>query len=135
MPSTAGKPERVIDYLHTIIPLVVFVAVIMLGYSVFRGAIIALVITPLVSMIRPHTRMSVREILEGISQGMIKSVTLGAACAAAGIIVGVIALTGFGFSFTELLSQFSGLPFVALTDFGRIVHHHGHGNAGRRLVT
>ena len=114
MPSATGKPERVIEYLHTIIPLVVFIAVIMLGYSVFRGAIIALVITPLVSMIRPHTRMSVKEILEGISQGMIKSVTLGAACAAAGIIVGVIALTGFGFSFTELLSLFSGLPFVAL---------------------
>ncbi len=114
MPSATGKPERVIEYLHTIIPLVVFIAVIMLGYSVFRGAIIALVITPLVSMIRPHTRMSVKEILEGISQGMIKSVTLGAACAAAGIIVGVIALTGFGFSFTELLSLFSGLPFAAL---------------------
>lgn len=114
MPSTTGQPERVSQYLHTVIPLVVFIVVIMLGFSVFRGAIIALVITPLVSMIRPHTRMSIKAILEGISQGMIKSVKLGAACAAAGIIVGVIALTGFGFSFTELLSLFAGVPAIAL---------------------
>lgn len=114
MPSTTGKPARVRDYLHTIIPLAVFITVIIMGYSVFRGAIVALAITPLVSMIRPHTRMSVKDILEGVSEGMIKSVKLGAACAAAGIIVGVIALTGFGFSFTELLSLFAEMPAVAL---------------------
>jgi TRAP transporter 4TM/12TM fusion protein len=114
MPSTTGQPERVSQYLHTIIPLVVFIVVILLGFSVFRGAIIALVITPLVSLIRPHTRMSIKEILNGISEGMIKSVKLGAACAAAGIIVGIIALTGFGFSFTELLSRFAGVPAIAL---------------------
>jgi TRAP transporter 4TM/12TM fusion protein len=114
MPAAKDKPEHVLYYLHTIIPLILFIAIIVMGYSVFRGAIIALAVTPVISMIRPYTRMSFRDILDGISQGMIKCIKLGAACAAAGIIVGVIALTGFGFSFAELLSLFSGMPSIAL---------------------
>ena len=37
-----------------------------------------------------------------------------AACACAGIIVGVISLTGFGFSFAALLGVFKNIPILAL---------------------
>lgn len=114
MVPAKDKPEHIAYYLHTIIPLVVFITVIVIGYSVFRAAIIAVVITPLISMLRPYTRMSFKEISEGVAQGMIKCIKIGAACAAAGIIVGVISLTGFGFSFSELLAMFSAIPIIAL---------------------
>lgn len=104
---------RVKTYIHTAIPLVVFIVSVLIGYSVFMSAIVSIVITPFVAAIKKETRMSWRDIGSCFADGMKKSVSLGAACASAGIIVGVIALTGFGFSFSALLTYFSNLPFLA----------------------
>ena len=106
--------QRVKLYLHTCIPLVFFIITVMLGYSVFRSAIIAIVATPIIAAIRKETRMSAKEIMDGIAEGMKKTISLGAATACAGIIVGIISLTGFGFSFSELLNLFNETPIIAL---------------------
>lgn len=84
------------------------------GYSVFRSAIICIVATPIVAAFRKETRMSFKDVLDGVAKGMKSTVSLGAACACAGIIVGVISLTGFGFSFAELLRLFKDVPILAL---------------------
>ncbi len=106
--------QRMKKYAHTALPLVMFIVTVMMGYSVFRSAIVTIIATPLIAFVRPYTRMSFKSIVEGISEGMRKAVTLGAATAAAGIIVGIIALTGFGFSFSALLKIFVDMPMVAL---------------------
>lgn len=105
---------RIKTYAHTCIPLVLFIVSVTMGYSVFRSAIIAIVLTPLVAALRTETRMTVRSVLDGIADGMKKTISLGAATACAGIIVGVISLTGFGFSFSMILKLFSGMPVIAL---------------------
>lgn len=105
---------RIKLYVHTCIPLVFFIISVTIGYSVFRSAIIAIIATPIVAYIRKETRMSMKDILEGIKDGMKKTISLGAATACAGIIVGVISLTGFGFSFSALLGTFNNIPIVAL---------------------
>lgn len=101
-------------YFHTVIPLMFFIISAMLGYSVFRAAIICIIATPFIAAIRKETRMSFKQILDGIADGMRKTVSLGAACACAGIIVGVISMTGFGFSFSMLLGLFKNMPIMAL---------------------
>lgn len=58
--------------------------------------------------------MSFKMILDGIAGGMKSTVTVGATCACAGIIIGTIALTGFGFSFAELLGFFQNFTVGAL---------------------
>ncbi len=110
----ADVKRRIKLYAHTIIPLVVFVVSVIMGYSVFRSAILCIVLTPIVAALRKETRMSVMDILKGFANGMKSTVSLGAACACAGIIVGVVSLTGFGFSFAELLGLFNQVPIVAL---------------------
>ncbi len=110
----ADVKRRLKLYAHTIIPLVLFIVSVIMGYSVFRSAIICIAVTPLVAAIRKETRMSVKSVLDGIAEGMKSVVSLGAACASAGIIVGVISLTGFGFSFADLLGLFSNVPIMAL---------------------
>ncbi len=106
--------RRIKTYAHTIIPLAAFILCVVLGYSVFRSAIICIIATPIVAALRKETRMSLKQVLDGIADGMKSTVSLGAACACAGIIVGVISLTGFGFSFAELLALFESVPVMAL---------------------
>lgn len=106
--------QRMKKYVHTAIPLIMFIITVMMGYSVFRSAIVTILATPVIAYLRPYTRMTLASIIEGISEGMRKAVMLGAATAAAGIIVGIIALTGFGFSFSEILKLFVDSPMIAL---------------------
>lgn len=106
--------RRLKTYAHTIIPLVAFIVSVVMGYSVFRSAIICIIATPIIAALRKETRMSFQQVMLGIVRGMKSSVSLGAACACAGIIVGVIAMTGFGFSFAELLGLFNEMPIMAL---------------------
>lgn len=101
-------------YAHTILPLVFFIISVIAGYSVFRSAIICIIMTPVIAAFRKETRMTGRMIFDGIAGGMKSSVSLGAACACAGIIVGIVSLTGFGFSFAELLGLFGNMPVLAL---------------------
>lgn len=106
--------RRIKLYAHTILPLMFFIISVIAGYSVFRSAIICIVATPIVAAFRKETRMSFKDVLDGVAKGMKSTVSLGAACACAGIIVGVISLTGFGFSFAELLRLFKDVPILAL---------------------
>jgi TRAP transporter 4TM/12TM fusion protein len=101
-------------YMHTAIPLAFFIISVVIGYSVFRSAIVAIVATPFIAAVRKETRMPLADVLDGIAEGMKKTVSLGAATACAGIIVGVISLTGFGFSFSALLGHFAQTPVIAL---------------------
>ena len=112
--DVADVKKRIRTYIHTIIPLCLFIVSVVMGYSVFRSAIICIVLTPFVAAIRKETRMSFKQILDGIVGGMKDTISLGAACACAGIIVGVISLTGFGFSFAQLLGLFENIPIMAL---------------------
>lgn len=106
--------RRIKMYAHTILPLLFFIVSVIAGYSVFRSAIICIVATPIIAALRKETRMSVKDVLDGVAKGMESTVSLGAACACAGIIVGIISLTGFGFSFAELLRLFKDVPILAL---------------------
>ena len=106
--------RRIKMYAHTILPLLFFIVSVIAGYSVFRSAIICIVATPIIAALRKETRMSVKDVLDGVAKGMESTVSLGAACACAGIIVGIISLTGFGFSFAELLRLFQDVPILAL---------------------
>lgn len=106
--------KRIKTYAHTIIPLLAFIVSVIMGYSVFRSAIICIILTPILAAVRKETRMSFKSVLDGVAKGMMSTVSLGAACACAGIIVGVISLTGFGFSFAELLGLFNEVPILAL---------------------
>ena len=101
-------------YAHTIIPLAVLIYCVVIGFSIFRAAIISIAVTPLVAAIRKETRMNVKDIASAIADGMKNTAIMGLITGCAGIIVGVIALTGFGFSFSIFLNYFRDFQFMAL---------------------
>jgi TRAP transporter 4TM/12TM fusion protein len=103
-----------------IIPVVVLVYLLVQGNSPMRAGLWAIVITILVSMIRRETRMTPHRILFALESGAKGAVQVAIACSTAGIIIGVLTLTGLGMRFNSIIlmiSQGSLLLTLILTMF------------------
>ncbi|MEQ8814507.1 MAG: TRAP transporter permease [Thalassobaculum sp.] len=98
LPKLGGLLRQV--YLFT--PIVVLVYALFAGYSVIRCGTLAMITTAVVSWLTPH-RMGPRQLFLALELGARMTLQLVAVCAAAGIIVGVIALTGIGSRFSAVL--------------------------------
>jgi len=73
-------------------------------YSAFFG-VIAAFFTP---YLRPSTFVHWRQHVLGIRLGVEGAVVVAAACASAGIIVGIVQISGLGFKFSSIVTSFSG---------------------------
>ena len=123
-PAGSEDSEPVMDRLHLLLPLAIIVLLLGMGRSPMRAAFWGVASAFIMAVLRPSTRPSlpeVREIMERAGRG---AVQVAAACAAAGIVVGVASLTGIGLRMSELIITLSGgqlLPALVLTALGSIV--------------
>jgi len=83
-------------------PIIILIVALFQGYSVIRAGTLATVSAAVVSWISPH-KMGFRAILRAFEIAAYMSIQIIVVCAAAGIIVGVISLTGVGARFSVLL--------------------------------
>ena len=103
-----------------IIPVAVLVFLLVKGNSPMRAGLWAILITILVSYIRRETRMTPRRILSALEAGSKGAVQVAIACATAGVIIGVLTLTGLGMRFNSIIlmiSQGSLILTLILTMF------------------
>lgn len=84
------------------IPIVILIVALFMGYSVIRAGVYATLAAVAVSWLTSH-RMGPKKIARAFELGGIMSIQIIAVCACAGIIVGVISLTGVGARFSSLL--------------------------------
>jgi TRAP transporter 4TM/12TM fusion protein len=92
-----------------IIPLLVLIfSLVILKTSVVRAALWAIVSVLVVTAFKSETRMGFKKILDALYDGARISVVIISACACAGIVVGVIYLTGLGFKTSEVIILLSG---------------------------
>lgn len=91
-----------------LIPIVVLVALIVVGYSPMKSAFFATVLTVVVAFFSRFTRPTPSKLYEALVDGARQSVGIVMVCAAAGIIVGVISLTGLGAKISYTLIATSG---------------------------
>ena len=100
---------------HFIVPLIVVTILLIMKYSpplVGAAGCAAVVVS---SLLRAHSRISIGKLLTGLKAGAIMALPVSAACATAGVIVGVIGQTGIGLQFSEfIISCASGQLFIAL---------------------
>ena len=107
-----GAPEneipRLLDVLrergHLFIP-VIAIFVLMFVYSAPLAALIGAMLCFPVAMMRKSTRKDLRpvHVWEALVEGGRNALAVAMACACAGIVIGVIALTGAGITFTQML--------------------------------
>jgi TRAP transporter 4TM/12TM fusion protein len=101
--------------IHFIIPVAILVTVLILNYSPMMAGFIAIIAVYFTAMLRGHSRISFHILLKTLEQGARNAVVVAVACAAAGIIVGMVNLTGTGLRFSSLVVSLSqGIPLLAL---------------------
>lgn len=100
--SALPKLGDLLKQVYLFAPILVLVWALFLGYSVIRCGTLAMITAAVVSWLTPN-RMGPRQFFHALDVGARMVLQLVAVCAAAGIIVGVIALTGIGTRFSALL--------------------------------
>lgn len=101
---------------YLLLPIIAIIAFLMMGVSPVRAALYGILTTILVGALRKETRMSFTDIIQALEQGARSALGVAAATATAGIIVGVVTLTGVGLKFANGLLSLSG-GIVLLTLF------------------
>ncbi|MFQ6277644.1 TRAP transporter permease [Acinetobacter johnsonii] len=100
---------------HLLIPIVALVFFLFQSIPVSYAAVYTIVLTVIVASFRKSTRMGFKEILEALSDGAKQSLSVMAACAVVGIIIGVVSLTSFGSVMTSsIMSIGAGSLFLTL---------------------
>jgi len=123
-PVREASSEKIGDKLHLLLPLGAIVLLLAMGRSPMRAAFWGVISALVMAFLRPATRPSLPELGEVMERGGRGAVQVAAACAAAGIVVGVASLTGIGLRMSELIVTVSGgnlLAALMLTAIGSII--------------
>lgn len=97
--------------------LLLLVWVIALDRSVVQSALLATAAAFVVDFIRNKRIMPLKLVLHSLEQGSLGTLQAAGACAAAGVLVGIFALTGVGNNFVAAMTAFGGsylLPVLVL---------------------
>lgn len=81
---------------HLVLPLVAIIYFMLSGFTITRSALWGIAIAALVPFLRRSTWVSPKQILEALPLAARNVVSVATACATAGIIVGMVTLTGLG---------------------------------------
>jgi TRAP transporter 4TM/12TM fusion protein len=90
------------------IPIAVLVFFLVKHYSPMMVGFVGVISVFAVSFIRKNTRIGLKDIVRLLEKGSHNAVMVSAACAAAGIIVGMVTLTGLGLKFSSIVLSFAG---------------------------
>jgi len=94
---------------HLFIPLLVLIfTMTILNTSPIKAAIWAIVSTIIVSFVKKHTRMTFSKLIKCLVNGAQSALGMIAACATAGLVIGVLNLTGAGLKFASLILSIAG---------------------------
>ena len=88
---------------YYLLPLFTLIGILIAGYTAYKAAFFAILVTIAVSYFRPETRLTPKRIWEAMVSGAKNSLAIGGAVGTIGIIVAVIDLTGLGRIFPDLV--------------------------------
>jgi TRAP transporter 4TM/12TM fusion protein len=93
---------------HLLLPAVILVALLVMGYSPMKSGLWALISVVIVSWFKARTRMGPKAILTALEKGAKGCLEVALACACAGIVIGCVTQSGLGLKFSTLVIQASG---------------------------
>ena len=100
---------------YLLLPLVILIYCLVRSFSPQKTVFWTILILIAISYLRKESRITPRKACEAMKSAVKGMAPVAAACAAAGLIVGAINLTGVGVNFTSSITRLSGgSPFVAL---------------------
>ena len=96
------KLANLIRQAYLFLPIFILIGALFSGYSVIRAGTLAIASAAVVSWLTPY-KMGPKQVYEALGNGGRMSLQIIIVCACAGLIVGVISLTGVGARFSSLL--------------------------------
>jgi TRAP transporter 4TM/12TM fusion protein len=94
---------------HLLIPIIILLyQLVIIHSSVARAGFLSIASIIVFSWFRKKSRLGFKGVIEAIREGALSAVSIAALCACAGIIVGVISMTGLGVRFGSTIIPLSG---------------------------
>jgi TRAP transporter 4TM/12TM fusion protein len=126
MPAVAIAVEHSLSeltgkYWYHFVSLVAIVAFMVFGFSPVLSVFWATVVTYAVSFLRRDTAMGIRKLILALKEGSQQMLSVAATCAAAGIIVGVVAKTGLGLKFSAIVIAYAGGSLFLTTVYTALI--------------
>jgi TRAP-type uncharacterized transport system fused permease subunit len=90
------------------VSLLAVVVFMLFGYSASLSVFYATAVTFLLSFIRRETALMPRKLVRAMADGSIGALNAATTCACAGIVVGVVTLTGLGLKFSSIVIAYAG---------------------------
>jgi TRAP transporter 4TM/12TM fusion protein len=113
-PELAAEPSGSLlkDGLQFFVPVVILIGVLVAGFTPTYAAGVAILAVVITSWISRDRRMSLLDVVDALALGTRNMVATGVLLVAAGIIVGVINLTGISITFSQLIIEWSGMHLL-----------------------
>ncbi len=109
------KFKNLLPKFYLLLPLVVLVVMIVRGFTMSRSAIIATLLCIAVSMVDKEHRMDLQGFIKALEAGARNTLSIAVACGIAGIIAGVVTMTGLGQIFiSAIVGIANGQLMIAL---------------------
>jgi TRAP transporter 4TM/12TM fusion protein len=99
------------------LPLVAIVGFLVRGYTPQLAVFAAILTCFLASFVRKDSRFNIPKTIEALKQGSLTVLNVAAICASAGIIVGVVSLTGLGLKLSTIIIGYAGGNLVITAIF------------------
>jgi TRAP transporter 4TM/12TM fusion protein len=133
-------PDRkeVLKKIYLLVPILAVIVLLMSGMSVTRAALYSILITILASAIRKETRISFKDAIDALVDGARTALSVAAATAAAGIIVGVVTKTGLGLKLANGLIDLAGgmiIPTLFFTMIAALILGMGSPTTANYVIT
>ncbi len=93
---------------HLFLPLVVLVYSLAIGNTPMRAGVMGIGAAVLASFLKRQTRLDLTGLYQALRAGAFSMIPVAVACAAAGVIAGVISITGIGLKLAGLIETISG---------------------------
>ncbi len=109
------KAKEILPKIYLLIPLIALIVMICMGFTMSRSAIIATALCILVSLFNKEHRMTPTKFVNALETGAKNTLSIAVACGIAGIIAGVVTMTGLGQVFiSAIVSVAHGQLIIAL---------------------
>jgi TRAP transporter 4TM/12TM fusion protein len=116
--------KQVLKDSYLLIPLVVLITYLVIGYSPFGAATASIAVTFVLSFFRKDTMLTPKRLFEVFSLSGHNLIMLAVSCAGAGIVISVVTYTGLALGIATVITSFSGgflLPALILIMITSIV--------------
>jgi len=113
-PEMVPSGKSILRRLYYLLPIGVLIALLACGRNVVFCANVATLSIIFLGMFRKETRFTFRSFLEALVASSRGALMVSACCAASGVIVGTLSLTGIGYKFINLITIIAGDSMILL---------------------